>query len=351
MARPTSTTQSRPDATGLETRARRLKLRHLRLMLILNDERSITRAAERLFISPAAVSKTRAELEAEIGGALFERTGNGLELTELGDCVLQSSKRVLAELESLDEEMNLMRSGMKGTVNIGIRSIAAQPFIARVTAAFNDRFPDLTVRLIDADLPSLRERLARADISLLVARVGASDPLKGMQSRVILADPNVVMVSPGHPLASRSRVEWSELIQQRWCLTPTGFAGPLSAEHLQAYLADQNLPFPTHVVETNSMLMIMTLFQSGNYLSLVPQTVGDDFERRGIARFVKLPPVGPTDPVRIMWRAGITLPPAARRFRELLIEMLDAEAAGAGASRNSPTRRSAAGNSQSRKSR
>src|SRR5215207_1714256 len=117
-------------------RARRLKVRHLQLMLILDAEKSISRAAERLFISPAAVSKTRSELEAEIGGAVFERGAKGLELTELGACVLQSAKRVLAELESLDGEVSLMKSGMRGTVSIGIRSIAAQPFIAKVTAAF-----------------------------------------------------------------------------------------------------------------------------------------------------------------------------------------------------------------------
>src|ERR1700722_933308 len=171
----------------------RIKLRHLRLVQILEEERSVSRAAERLCISKAAVSKTRAEIEAEIGAPLFERSNNRLEVTEFGKRVLQSARRILGELDSLCEEGGLLRSGMRGTLTIGIRSISAQPFVARATAAFKKVHPDLTIRLIDADLPSLLDRLVKGDIPLLVGRVDAEHARVGFDSRVIFADPNVVV--------------------------------------------------------------------------------------------------------------------------------------------------------------
>ena len=300
----------------------RLKLRQLRLVLMLDEERSVTRAAERLFISPAAVSKTRAELEAEIGAPLFERVNNRLQPTEVGAHVLGAARKIFAELDSLDEEMTLLRDGMRGTLSIGIRSVAAQPFIAQVTAAYKESHPELTIRLIDADFPSLIDQLAKGEIALAIARVGADQKLDGVESRVILEDPNVVIASPSHPLARKSRVAWSELVNHRWCLTPDGFAGRISQEHLRAHLARLKLPPPRDLVETNSLLMQVTLFLAGNYLSLAPLMVGYQLVQRRLACLINVPPLGPVDPVCLMWRANMSLSPVARHFRDFTLGMI-----------------------------
>jgi DNA-binding transcriptional LysR family regulator len=301
----------------------RIKLRHLRLILLLDEERSVSRAAQRLCISQAAVSKTRAEIEAELGTPLFERINNRLELTAFGKLVLQSAKRILSELDSLSEEVTQIRSGMHGTLTIGLRSIAAQPFISRVVSAFKESHPHLTIRLIDTDRPSLLDRLAKGEISLLVGRLEAGQEIETMKNRAILADPNMVIASPNHPLARKSKPTWRELIAHRWCLTPEGFAGRLAREHLMTHLTCLNLPFPSDLVETNSLLLILALMQSGDYLSLVPSSVGDQLVRRRVAERVRIPPVGPTDPVCLMWRTDMALPPAARQFRDFAVNMIE----------------------------
>ena len=304
----------------------RIKLRHLRLIMVLDEERSVSRAAQRLCISQAAVSKTRAEIETELGAPLFERINNRLELTPFGKLVLQSAKRILSELDSLTEEVSQMRGGMRGTLTIGLRSISAQPFISRAVTAFKESHPDLTVRLIDTDLPSLLDRLAKGEISLLVGRLEAGHEIETIENRAILADPNVVIASPNHPLAKKSKVTWHDMIAHRWCLTPEGFAGRLSREYLMAHLTCLNLPFPSDLVETNSLLLILTMMQSGDYLSLVPLSVGYQLVRRRVAELVRIPPVGPTDPVCLMWRTDMALPPAARQFRDFAIAMIEDDA-------------------------
>ncbi|MCW5771243.1 MAG: LysR family transcriptional regulator [Rhodospirillaceae bacterium] len=304
----------------------RIKLRHLRLILVLEEERSVSRTAARLCVSQAAISKTRAEIEAELGAPIFLRTNNRLELTPFGRLVLQSAKRILSELDSLTEEVSQMRSGMRGTLAIGIRSISAQPFMARAVSAFKKTHPGLTVRMFDTDLPTLLDRLAKGDISLLVGRLDAGQEFENIANRAIIADPNVVIASPGHPLVRKAKVNWRDLAAQRWALTPAGFAGRLSREHLMTHLISLNLPFPSDLVETNSLLMILTLMQSEEYLSLVPQSVGDQLQRQRVVEFVRVPPVGPTDPVCLMWRSDLSLPPAARQFRDFAVDMLDADA-------------------------
>src|SRR5262245_50251594 len=103
-------------STAIKFLRQRVSLRHLRLILVLDEERSITRTAERLCISQAAVSKTRAEIEKGIGAPLFEWFGHNLEVTDVGRCVLQSARRIVAELECLSDEFQLMKSGMSGVL-------------------------------------------------------------------------------------------------------------------------------------------------------------------------------------------------------------------------------------------
>jgi LysR family pca operon transcriptional activator len=300
----------------------RISLRHLRLILVLDEVRSITRTADRLCISQAAVSKTRAEIEKGIGAPLFEWCGHKLEVTEIGRCVLQSARRIVAELECLSDEFQSMKSGMGGVLTIGTRTISGQPFLARVTAAFKKAHPAVTVQLIDTDLSSLLDRLSKGTISLLLGRFDATCAGAGIGAQSILSDRSVLVASPNHPLADRRDISWLELIRQAWVLTPEGYAGRYSREHLAAELSRHQLPFPSNLVETQSLLLTMTLFQSGDFITLLPEGVAGQLESRGLARVLHVPPIGPVDSVCMMWRSDLALPPAARQFRELAIELL-----------------------------
>ncbi|HVG50090.1 MAG TPA: LysR family transcriptional regulator [Xanthobacteraceae bacterium] len=305
----------------------RVSLRHLRLILVLDEERSITRTAERLCISQAAVSKTRTEIEKGIGAPLFEWFGHKLEVTDVGQRVLQSARRVVAELECLSDEFQLMETGMGGVLSIGTRTISGQPFLSRVTAAFKKAHPEVTVQLIDTDLVTLLERLSKGSISLLFGRFDATCAGAGIEAQAILSDRGVLLASPNHPLAGQRRISWPDLAQQAWILTPEGYAGRYSREHLAAELSRHQLSFPNNLVETQSLLLTMTLFQSGDFLTILPEGVSAQVESRGLARVLDVPPLGPVDSVCLMWRANIALPPAARRFRDLAVELLKTDQA------------------------
>jgi LysR family transcriptional regulator, pca operon transcriptional activator len=303
----------------------RVNLRHLRLVLVLDEERSITRTAERLCISQAAVSKTRAEFEKGIGAPLFEWFGNRLEVTPLGKCVLQSARRILAELECLSDEFAQMSSGMRGVLSIGSRTISGQPFLSRVTAGFKAAHPAVTVELLDLDMASLMERLAKGSISLLFGRYDATFAGAKVEAHAILSDRSVVLASPTHPLAHRRKLTWSELVSRAWALTPDGYNGRFSREYLSAHLSQQQLPFPPDLIETQSLLLILTLFQAGDFLTLLPEGVALHVASRGLGHVLDLEPVGPPDSLCMMWRSDLPMPPAARHFRDLAMQLLKSE--------------------------
>ncbi|MFC3533278.1 LysR family transcriptional regulator [Vogesella facilis] len=75
-------------------------LRYLRVFMAIAQTRSISRAAERIFKAPSAVTRSLAQLEAQLGSALFERRPRGMLLNSYGEAVYQRSMRIHAEIHS-----------------------------------------------------------------------------------------------------------------------------------------------------------------------------------------------------------------------------------------------------------
>src|ERR1700753_1287009 len=92
-------------------RADRLKMQHLRTFLAIAESGSLVRAAGKLSVTQPAVTKILAELEAEIGQALVERTRRGIVLTTSGHILLSYATRSLRTLqEGLDSVAETQRA-------------------------------------------------------------------------------------------------------------------------------------------------------------------------------------------------------------------------------------------------
>ena len=88
-----------------------LSLRTARLFVASADAGTLTAAAERLHVSQPAATKSLAQLEADLGGALFERAGRKLVLTRMGEALLPRARALLQQAEDLKSEAERWRSG------------------------------------------------------------------------------------------------------------------------------------------------------------------------------------------------------------------------------------------------
>tara|TARA_R110000772_G_scaffold268620_1_gene396858 strand:+ start:45132 stop:45377 length:246 start_codon:yes stop_codon:yes gene_type:complete len=75
-----------------------MELRHLRCFIAVAEERSFSRAAERLHIEQSPLSRTIKKLESDLGVVLFQRTSRGTRLTWAGEVFLEDARRVLVTL-------------------------------------------------------------------------------------------------------------------------------------------------------------------------------------------------------------------------------------------------------------
>ena len=125
-----------PDASEAALRADwylrgRLRLRHLRLLMVMDDVRNVGEAARRMATTQPAVSRMLAELEEMVGARLFERTSKGTFPTVHGASMIRHASWVLGDLERMGREWSEPGGLGVETLSVGINSSSAAFLVPR----------------------------------------------------------------------------------------------------------------------------------------------------------------------------------------------------------------------------
>src|SRR5215471_13995405 len=108
---------------------------------------SFAEAARRLSRSPAAVTRTVAELEARLGVRLLNRTTRAVSLTEAGERLLAGAKRVLADLDEIERAAAGQGKAPRGELRVTAPILFGRLHLLPIVTEFLGRFPDVTVSL------------------------------------------------------------------------------------------------------------------------------------------------------------------------------------------------------------
>lgn len=192
------------------------KIRHLLAFDATVRLGSFIEAARALHVTPAALSLTIRELEAQIGFRVLERTTRRLRLTEAGRGYLVAVQRVLSELEAADRYVREVRSGYV-VVRIATTQTILATLLAHALPDVIQTFPHVRVQPLDvptSDIPdSLRSR--QAEIA-----IGVDLPVEpGIETDHLFTSTWHAYLSPAHPLGQCQQLDWSQLQAQSLYMT------------------------------------------------------------------------------------------------------------------------------------
>lgn len=149
-----------------------MNLLYFRYALEIAESGSLSRAAERLYIGQPNLSRALRELEASLGAELFERTPRGMAPTPDGEVFLQYAKKILAEVDSVEE---MFRNGTVRKERFSLSAPGAG-YIARTFAIISaglDSAPALEVIYREADSTETISAVADGTCSLGILRYDA----------------------------------------------------------------------------------------------------------------------------------------------------------------------------------
>ena len=186
-----------------------VKLEQLRVFMAVAEAGELADAGERIGRTPAAVSLTLKQIEAELGGPLFEGERKG-RLTPLGAYVLAQARRAVAEFDGALLHMHHYASGGLGLAQVAAVPSAATRLIPPAVARLRAQRPGVRVDLRDIDSAAVVEAVGAAAVDFGIATL--SGPARGVVAESLLEDPFVLVCPARHRLAALRRpVRWSDI--------------------------------------------------------------------------------------------------------------------------------------------
>ncbi len=192
------------DRSGLATSAAlsRIRLRHLSCFVVVAQERTLARAAERLHLSQPAVSKTLTELERLAGHQLVERSRAGTQLTQAGERFLRYAVDVTRALDSAAAALTEAEPRRYPTVRVAALPTAAGGLLAQAIARLRGRRPHAGVRVQTGHNPELIAALRAGEADFAVGRIAEPAMMAGVSFELLYAESLAVVTRPEHRLAA-----------------------------------------------------------------------------------------------------------------------------------------------------
>lgn len=113
------------------------------ILVTLYEEKNITRAAERLYISQPAITYRLQQIEEEFNVKLVHRNKKGITFTSEGEYLVEHSKKMLKELRYTKDRILNISQDVSGTLRIGVSSNFAQYKLPKILKKFLDRYPNV----------------------------------------------------------------------------------------------------------------------------------------------------------------------------------------------------------------
>jgi DNA-binding transcriptional LysR family regulator len=198
---------------------RNVTIRQLQIFAEAAQRLSFARVAERLHLTPAAVSFQIKQIESMSGFALFERVGRRVSLTEAGAGLLVYAKVILQALADADQTMQSLNGLTGGRVTIGLVS-TAKYIVPHMLARFQASYPGVVINLMDGNRRQIIEALLRGDIDLAV--MGQPPGGADVVAEAFAAHPSVIIVPPSHPLVGLGTLSPALLAAERFVLREEG---------------------------------------------------------------------------------------------------------------------------------
>lgn len=246
------------------TRPSSVTIRQLRAFLAVAQDASITRAAQRLHLTPSALSMLISTLEGELAIRLFERTTRRIVLTDAGLELLPSIQTVFDNLDTAFDGLRRLSHRRSGRFAVATSPLLSATLLPGLLASFRVKYPDIRVDLLDLAVDEIAQavRSGQADFGV---RTEGTD-MQDLVSTTLYQDKLMLACLGTHPLAQQREVRWSELIDEDLVLLRHGSGLRTLVERGFAEVGEAARP----AFEVSHVTTAVGLVEAGLAISILP---------------------------------------------------------------------------------
>jgi NitT/TauT family transport system substrate-binding protein len=242
-----------------------MEVYQIRVFLEVARHLSFTEASDVLNLTQPAVSAKIKSLETEIGTPLFHRLGRKIQLTDVGEFLLENGPKLIDIENDLFQEIEHIKKGKSGILKIGCTSEIANGWLPAKLFTYRQKYPHLQLQCHVFDSAELLYRsLTNSEIDVGFTDINFSDVAE-ISAIAIASIRYSLFVSATHPLASKKWLSLTDLKQHYWVLMN---AEAPSRKVLEARLAEIGLSLNdfSNVETVDTASLMRTYMTQGAYL-------------------------------------------------------------------------------------
>lgn len=198
-----------------------MEIRQLRHFVEVIRTGSFTRAAETLFITQSALSRSIQALEESVGGVLLDRDGRQIEPTSLGRTVMEHAYHVLHEVDALRQSVHLVREGDRGRLRLGLGTTAGTVLMLPFAELMVREHPKVNLTVLRGNTETLLEMLRSLEVDIVVVEAGGVSPEDGFHIELLAELQGGQLCRADHPLAGRTGLTIEEVTQYPIAASPS----------------------------------------------------------------------------------------------------------------------------------
>lgn len=274
---------------------------------------SLTKAAEELYISQPAVSRSIKQLETQLGVTLFTRTHRGMVLSAHGGKVIfDEVERALSLLNDAENRLQEMNQFATGHIRIGASDTIFQYFLTDKIVEFHDRFPGVKIELVADLTPDTIEKLKtdKIDVAFVNLPIEQDDALQLYGNCMRLTD--VFIAGEKYANLADQSLTLADLKKYPLIMMDENTVARRSLNNFLTSLGTSLSP----AVEVGSWELMKGLVQKGMGIGIVPKEYATQMLQDGTLFEVKSDPALPVRSVGMLLKKNAPVSYALHCFVE-----------------------------------
>jgi DNA-binding transcriptional LysR family regulator len=286
----------------------RLKTRQLLLLIALDEQRNIHRAAEELHMTQPAASKQLKDLEDMLEVQLFDRLPRGMRPTIYGETMIRHARMALTSLALAHEDIVALKAGLTGQVEVGTIMAPSMSLLPNAISRIKQQAPRLRIGVQVETSNILLPMLQRGTLDFMIGRILEKEGDDALQYEELVEEPVCAVARIGHPLQIVQHLQLEKMQEYPWILPPQG--GVLR-HRFDMMFRRAGLEPPGNVVDTTALLLITALLQQTDALHVMPVEVARYYASLNILSILPIDLPCKMDAFGIITRRDQLLSPAA----------------------------------------
>jgi DNA-binding transcriptional LysR family regulator len=293
----------------------RLKTKQLLLLIALDEERNIHRAANELSMTQPAASKQLKDLESMLGVSLFDRLPRGMQPTIYGETMIRHARMALTSLAQAHDDIRSLKSGLSGEVDVGVILTPSISLIPQAIARIKKQAPMLRIGLQVESSNVLMSRLMHGELDFMIARIRDDESNEHLLYEELSDESICAVTGIHHPLVNNLTLSMEEIAAYPWICSPKG---SILRQRCDQMFYSAGVSPPDNVIETTSTLIITNLLAQSDAICAMPTEIAAYYAQANLLRILPITLPCSMDGFGIVQRRNDILSPSAT----LLIDTL-----------------------------